>query len=249
MNLNRVMTANRARLLWIAALINMAVFWHMNGRRLCAAVSLPEALSASTGIFVALDEANVCLMSVDGVAWSTSRGFRPGGNWRSRAEGGGVSVIVNCQGRLLRTGNGSNEVVVADAGTLSALHGVAYGNGRFVAVGNEGAVISSEDGLGWTVRDSGTDERLRAVIFGNGLFITVGYAGTILTSPDGLRWTRRKSGSDTRLKGIAFGDGTFVAVGWHGVVLTSQNGTKWRQQRSGSSNHLRGVMFIGGAGS
>jgi hypothetical protein len=36
------------------------------------------------------------------------------------------------------------------------LFGVAYGNGLFVAVGNDGTILTSPDGVSWTQRTSGT---------------------------------------------------------------------------------------------
>ena len=37
---------------------------------------------------------------------------------------------------------------------------VAYGNGLWVAVGTEGAIITSADGLDWAARNSGLSERM-----------------------------------------------------------------------------------------
>jgi hypothetical protein len=63
------------------------------------------------------------------------------------------------------------------------LHGVTYGNGRFVAVGSGGTILTSPDGVKWTRRTSGTNNLLYGVTYGNGLFVAVGDRGTILTSP------------------------------------------------------------------
>jgi hypothetical protein len=60
---------------------------------------------------------------------------------------------------------------------------VTYGNGLFVAVGEDGAILTSPDGVNWTRRTSGTRNGLESVTYGNGLFVAVGEWGTILTSP------------------------------------------------------------------
>jgi len=112
-----------------------------------------------------------------------------------------------------------------------------------VAVGNEGALVTSDDGITWTPRASGTDERLRGVAYGNGRFVTVGYAGTVLTSRDGTVWKRRPRPTVARLMDLAFGNGLFVAVGWQGTILNSDDGSRWRQVSSGTSNHLWRVTF------
>src|SRR5262245_31467569 len=70
----------------------------------------------------------------------------------------GVVVRV-VHGRLFRATNGvdwSDQSVP----TPSFLRDVAAGDGLFVAVGDEGALVTSRDGVRWTLRDSATDERL-----------------------------------------------------------------------------------------
>lgn len=77
----------------------------------------------------------------------------------------------------------------------STVSGIAFGNGMFVAVGPNGAVWTSQNGLAWTARASGTNDDLLGVTFANGLFVAVGGFGIgdgfarIMSSPDGIGWT------------------------------------------------------------
>jgi hypothetical protein len=123
------------------------------------------------------------------------------------------------------------------------LYGVTYGNGLFVAVGDFGAILTSQDGVNWTGQVSGTSAELTGVAYGNGTFVAVGGGGTILTSQDGMSWTRQTSGTSNPLNGVAYGNGTFVAVGWGGAILTSPDGVTWTAQVSGTSNPLNGVAY------
>jgi hypothetical protein len=66
---------------------------------------------------------------------------------------------------------------------FSLLTGVAYGNNTFVAVGDDGTILTSPDGVSWTARTSETGYGLYGVTYGNGTFVAVGWYGTILTSP------------------------------------------------------------------
>src|SRR5882762_3296114 len=70
-------------------------------------------------------------------------------------------------------------------GLNNDLFGVAFGKGTFVAVGTNGLILTSANGLDWTPRSSGTTNDLNGVAFGNGSFVAVGNVGTILTSSDG----------------------------------------------------------------
>jgi hypothetical protein len=101
--------------------------------------------------------------------------------------GAGLLASCNINGGGSGGGGGSG----SGAGTTwtrrisqgNHLRGVAYGDGLFVAVGNDGTILTSPDGVNWTVQTSGTDHSLHGVTYGNGLFVAVGDNGTILTSP------------------------------------------------------------------
>ena len=117
----------------------------------------------------------------------------------------------------------------------SFLDDVVYGNGLFVAVGGSGTILTSQDGVNWTLRTSeGNDlfgvtygdlflavDDLFGVTYEKGTFMAVGWRGTILTSPDGVDWTEQTSPTRNDLFGVTYGKGTFVAVGDYGTILTS----------------------------
>jgi uncharacterized delta-60 repeat protein len=134
-------------------------------------------------------------------------------------------------------------------------NGVAFGNGTFVAVGDNGTIFTSPDGIAWTQRFPTLAYSLNGITYGyasgtGDIFIAVGDHGTILTSPDGISWTPKTSGKTGDLNGIAYGNGTFVAVGdtlTSGVILTSTDGNTWTPQ-GGSlvSRLLNGVTYGGG---
>src|SRR5882672_8158068 len=88
---------------------------------------------------------------------------------------------------------------VSSIGSGTALWGVAYGGGQWVAVGELGTILTSPDGVTWTKRNSGFPDRwLVDVGYANGLWVAVGGTapisesnGLILTSSDGITWTPR----------------------------------------------------------
>ena len=107
------------------------------------------------------------------------------------------------------------------SGTTQNLYDVAWGNDRFVAVG-EGAlagtgiqaiILTSPDGVSWTRQVSGTTNDLRSVAWGGNQFVAVGINGTILTSLDGATWTARDSGTNNGLFGVVWAEIDLSAVG------------------------------------
>ena len=106
---------------------------------------------------------------------------------------------------------------------------MALGNNIIVAVGNSGTILTSPDGLSWTVRTSPTSEDLKGIIYGNNTFVAVGNSGTILTSADSISWTQRSSpDSGTDFTSIAYGSNVFViAEKFSNGFLTSSDGITW----------------------
>lgn len=94
---------------------------------------------------------------------------------------------------------------------------VAYGNNTFVSVTGLGVklVMTSPDGITWTLRDAASIQNWQSVTFGNGLFVAVSYFGGvngIMTSPDGITWTSRINPEDVGWISVTYGAGRFVAV-------------------------------------
>ena len=125
---------------------------------------------------------------------------------------------------------------------------VAFGAGRYVAVGDKGAIFSSSDGVTWSKKDSGTTGTLRSVIYGKNQFVAVGDSGVIRTSTNGETWNRRSYGDIAFLKSLIYVAGKFVAVGGGGVIVTSADGAVWKVPRPWKSGqmHLRAVAHGGG---
>ncbi|MBU0716825.1 MAG: chitobiase/beta-hexosaminidase C-terminal domain-containing protein, partial [Planctomycetes bacterium] len=131
-----------------------------------------------------------------------------------------------------------------------ALYGfsdVVYGAGMFVAVGNDGLIVTSFDGANGVERDSGTSKPLNAVAYGNGVFVAAGDDGTICTSADGIHWQVRNSMTSEDIGGVGFGGNTFVVVGEDGFIATSTDGATWTRRTSGSTKNLTDISYGDGA--
>jgi len=132
----------------------------------------------------------------------------------------------------------------------SNITAIAYGNGKFVAVGEGGKIAYSSDGITWTddgitwtdVTETDPDNKLagdiNTIAYGNGKFVAGGKIGsgafTMATSPDGITWTGVENTSiptpNPEISTIFFGgsgsNGKFIAASGS-YMATSTNGTTW----------------------
>ena len=105
--------------------------------------------------------------------------------------------------------------------------GVAYGNGRFVAIDYVGQIgISTDNGKTWSV-SSQLSDLWTGIRFGNGTFVATGYSGQLAYSTDGQSWTVVYLPGDWN--SIAYGDGVFVAVdvSYGQIARSTTNGSTW----------------------
>jgi len=182
--------------------------------------------------------------------------------------GNGLFVVVGA-GRLSSTGMDEMLILTSDDGENwfqrhseahplnNFLSAVAYGNGRFVAVGDTGMILTSTDGITWVQSQSGTTDQLNSVAYGNGRYVVVGgrrdpFGGSepnetpIMIGADGKEWTPIHTGASNVLRSVIYGRDQFVAVGnphlnsatgsEESTILTSADGVGWVQSYSGSNS-------------
>jgi hypothetical protein len=145
---------------------------------------------------------------------------------------------------LWTSANGINWTPVS--GIVADFECVIFANGQFLAVGDDGAIFTSPDGLAWTPRNSPFSSRLIGAAYGNGRYVVVGTRGRILSSATGVAWTRETSGTPDRLESVTFGNGLFVAVGENGTTLSSVNGSTWFKRSRGATRDLDGMTIGNG---
>jgi hypothetical protein len=106
--------------------------------------------------------------------------------------------------------------------------GLAFGNGKFVAVNKSGEVAWSENGENeesWDeVRDTKfSGSTINAIAFGGGKFLAAGADGRAAYSTNGNEWVDVSvpGGVDFDTHGIAYGNGRFVVVSDTGKIAYS----------------------------
>jgi photosystem II stability/assembly factor-like uncharacterized protein len=103
--------------------------------------------------------------------------------------GNNTFVVVGLSGTMRRsTDNGSTWGDVT-SGTTKNLSSISYGNSKFVAVGANIVVVSTNSGSTFSLKDD--EHTFNDITFGNGVFVAVGDDEKIYTSTDdGDTWTK-----------------------------------------------------------
>ena len=93
---------------------------------------------------------------------------------------------------------------------------IAYGLGMFVAVGNNGIINTSLDGVTWTARSSPGVFDIKKIAFGNGAFVAVGTANGAVTKPlirstDGVTWSFVAGAVSGSYTSVVYASGSYGA--------------------------------------
>ena len=187
--------------------------------------------SPGTGAFTAYGAAGTLISSTDGSTWITGTSGTTK-NLYGAIYGGARYVAVGAEGTIITSTDGTIWQTIATA-TARDLRTVAFGalvtttgtttttTNQFVALGAAGTLLTSTDGLTWTLQPPISTSTINAAVYG-GQFVAVGTNGAIYTSADGLTWQSQVSGTTNELTAITRTATGYIAVGAAGTYLTSQ---------------------------
>jgi hypothetical protein len=167
--------------------------------------------------------------------------------------------LVDGRGASSNKLTGSLTMTVNDAATTwemisqqHTLHKVTWAANKYLAVGENGKILSSPNGGNWTQHPSGTTNTLYGVCWTGTQYVAVGQHHTILTSPDGTSWTPRTSFvQGVHLNGVASSGSGLVAVGWNAPknsteIKTSTDGITWTSNAFAvTGGELTGLTWSG----
>jgi photosystem II stability/assembly factor-like uncharacterized protein len=171
--------------------------------------------------------------STDGINNWTSMKPVPALGMNALGFGGSLSVTqiyvaVGDQGQIFTSTNPSTiDWTPSTSGTTNALNSVSFLNGKFIATGANGTLLTSSDGMTWDPPlVSNTSSTLRSVAaftpLGSAQYVAVGDGGVITTTSDiSLDWTAITLPAAPNLRSVTVGgaSGTrFLAVGLGGTV-------------------------------
>jgi Bacterial Ig-like domain (group 2) len=134
----------------------------------------------------------------------TTQNVTAGATWSSSdATKATISNVSGSQGLATGSNIGSTTITATSGGisgraavtvtnaslgsnwTLKSYHfgKVAWSGTQFVAVGDGGTILTSPDGVAWTVQASGISDALRSVAWSGTQYLAVGDEGLVLGSP------------------------------------------------------------------
>ena len=199
-----------------------------------------DTVTWGNNMFVAIGGSNIAYSS-DGVTWTAvdvSKIFSGNsGRIDAIAYGGGTFVAIgssgnssNMSGKIATSKDGISWTAVTTTDALKVegspypahINAIAWGNGTFVAVGEQGKMAASKDGTSWTAINVSKifDDTINliAIAYGNNRFIASGYRSGVnktATSTNGTTWTAVDYssifGKDyNAITAIGWGKGKFV---------------------------------------
>ena len=136
------------------------------------------------------------------------------------------------------------------SGTIQQLNSVCYGQAEFIAVGNGGVIIASNDGTGWADKVSNTQNDLNDVIYDGNKFIVVGDSGTIGISTDKnfwQPWSQQLPAGTVHpatfdFKTIKYIDNIYVGISTVGDLYYSFDLANWNKRDVDHSNEIRDMV-------
>lgn len=196
--------------------------------------------------------ANVAV-SFNNSTWELQSGaFAPGETVYDIAYGNGTFVVVGTQA-ILYTGVGDTALTWTgrtSGFSSSFIAGVCFNpdNGKFVIVGQQGKVASSDDsGATWTLLTTNIPAALtlQKIVYANGVYLTIDSGGRLFRSADAVTWTEIFAGQNTSYTTLSVANDVFFIGGSISATTTyaSFNGVDWVAQ------NVQNVLAVAGTSS
>jgi len=186
-------------------------------------------------LFVAVGSFSI-FTSPDAVTW-TPRTSPIAVSFSDIAFFGGVFIAVGggSSDRIIRSTDGINwSTVTTPPSVTSAINGVSYGGGKWVAVAAGKSAVSTDNGLVWTTYTNSVLSLANGISYANGVFVATILAG-IAYSTDGQNWTEVTIPATGIPNDVCFFSQKYFMVTTNGEIYSSPSGAVWTQERGPSA--------------
>lgn len=166
-------------------------------------------------------------------SWKKKSIAAPGVDLYAFAYGDNKFVALNRGRYYISRDNGETWGHSSYTDASSIIYDVVYGNGKFVAVGTNGACFYYTGSGGWAKITTPVTTTLYGITYGDGKFVAVGVNGVCIVSTNGINWEVKTTGVTATLFDVAYGYNstvdmkTFLAVGEDGTVVYSHDLDSW----------------------
>lgn len=224
-----------------------------------------RAIAWNGTVFCAI-RSGISMTSPDGITWTAGTTNLNWATFDSIAWNGSVFCITDpssangdAGGTIMTSPTGAvwTQQDASTVGNTYHRNSIAAGGGIFVAVSDEGYVMSSPDGVTWTDRAMPSSANLTTVAWTGARFVALASSGHGYTSLTGeSAWTAlglvvAASAAGTIWRGAVGSSGAMVAVrsgsaAATGLVSSSTDGLTWESDTSAGTNNWRAVAFGNG---
>jgi len=132
------------------------------------------------------------------------------------------------------------------------LNDVAWLNNQFIAVGNNGAILTSPDGMTWTTQASGVAASLYNVAWNGSVYVATGTSNTVLSSADAISWLPQTTGATASTNwsgGLVWTGNQFMLSGQYNgdaMMMSSADGISWVSNNLITNTFLSSVDVFAG---
>lgn len=146
----------------------------------------------------------------------------------------GLWLIAGESGKMTSSTDGTTFADLPNPFGASTIYSICENSDtfdRFVAVGADGKIMYSDNGLDWTMVSSGVTDTLFTVIHANEEYFAAGANGTMVRSLDGITWTAYQNSvfDNNTIYTLSENYGMLIASGQRGIVSNSKDGSAWDQ--------------------
>lgn len=135
-----------------------------------------------------------------------------------------------------------------------AFNDVITAQGKFVAVGDSGVLITTTDGQSGEIETIDSDYDLQALVFNGNQYVAVGNRANwsvdnsvdeaaIFVSNDAQSWTKADPGNINELNDVTWTGNAFLAMGEAGKQTKSSDGTNWTVESVATTKTIRAIHW------
>jgi len=159
--------------------------------------------------------------------------------------GEAVTVLVEPR----KTEESAPRWAVSSLPASSSWDDVAYGEGRFLAVGDGSIAYSVDNGKMWSSVTQQAIDDARSIAYGNGVFVAAGFGEAAFSTDRGATWTAAEVPKGN-WSAICYGGGKFVAIdaasGSSRAIYSADSGKTWRETAISSGLVMLGICYGNG---